>query len=291
MCRQLRLPIAEARLTEIDAARWFGIHASACFFEMDVGSETPPVWSAHVYEKPGECRPTRRLGLVDDRLVNDLDAYDELRAMDGECRFTWRQGVKHDAASVMELTVDGVGQLFNKLGDVVDIERFHRFPLAKGSDVFHDRALTREVVVTQGRLGEDTTKLCEDAPKLWRYLEEHRHVFERRRSSIYQNQPPFSLFGIGPYAFAPFKVAVSGLHLEPRFRLFGPVNDRPVFLDDTCYFLPFEDAETAAMVTALLNHDTTRRFIGTLTMPGAKRPITKRLLRRIDLDAVNTLSS
>ena len=285
VCSQLKLPISGARLTEIDAAHWFGIHADACFFELDVGTESPSVLSADVYESPGCLAAKRRLGLINDGLVSDLNAYDALRSLDGECPFTWRQGLKHDAASVMELVGTEVG-LINKLGEPVQVEMSHRLPLAKGSDIYNGRPLTREVIVTQRSLGEDTLLLSDAAPALWRYLEEHREVFERRRSRIYRNRPAYSLFGIGPYAFAPYKVAVSGLHLEPRFRLFGPIDGRPVALDDTCYMLPFDEAETAAIVSALLNHDLTRRFIGTLTVPGAKRPLTKRLLRRVDLLAV-----
>ena len=286
VCSKLKLPVSNVRLTEIDAGRWFGIHAKACFLEIDVGQEPPSEWVAQVFAKPGDSHSTRRLGLVDDRLVNDLDAYQELRRFDGECQYPWRQGLKHDAAPVMELTADGAGRLFNKSGDLVDVERAHRFPLAKGSDVFHGHELTREVVVTQSRLGEDTTVLRDTAPMLWRYLSDHHEVFDRRRSSIYRGKPPFSLFGVGPYSFAPFKVAVSGLHREARFRVFGPVADRPVFFDDTCYFLSFDDEATAATVAALLNHDVTRRFMDTLTVPAAKRPITKGLLQRIDLDEV-----
>ena len=46
---------------------------------------------------------------------------------------------------------------------------------------------------------------------MWSYLQAHGARFARRKSSIYHGQPPFALFGIGPYSFAPFKVAILNL--------------------------------------------------------------------------------
>ena len=57
-------------------------------------------------------------------------------------------------------------------------------------------------------------------------------------------------------------------------------------LDDTCYFLPSPTAEEAAILTALCNDPITRGLIGSLIFRGAKRPITKKLLQRLDLSAV-----
>ena len=142
------------------------------------------------------------------------------------------------------------------------------------------------MIVTQRRLSEDTRRLEHEAPRLWGYLRGHAARFERRKSSIYRGKPPFALFGVGPYAFAPYKVAVSGLHKTPRFRAIGPVAGRPVMLDDTCYFLPCSSPDQAALVTALWNDPTTLALIRALTFVDSKRPITKTLLRRIDLGAI-----
>jgi hypothetical protein len=90
------------------------------------------------------------------------------------------------------------------------------------------------------------------------------------------------MFGIGPYSFAPFKVAISGLYKEPRFRLVPSVEGRPAMLDDTCYFLAMEGPAEAALACALLNHPETRRFIASTAFWDSKRPITKKLLQRID---------
>ncbi len=76
------------------------------------------------------------------------------------------------------------------------------------------------------------------APKLWAYLTGHRDVLDARRSSIYKGKPPFVIFGVGGYTFTDYKIAVSGLHKEPKFRLLGPMDGKLVIFDDTSYVLP-----------------------------------------------------
>jgi hypothetical protein len=201
----------------------------------------------------------------------------------------WRQGVKHDAADVMELTEDPGGALRNKRGEPVDVERSHVFPLLKGTDLIRsDPPVPRQrVIVTQRKVGDDTSRLGHEAPRLWEYLKRHEERFEARRSSVYKGRPPFAMFGVGPYCFARDKVAVSGLHRSPVFRVIGSGSDEaPVMLDDTCYFLPCGSAEQAALVAALMNAPASLGLLTALACPGAKRPVTKALLQRVDLHAV-----
>jgi hypothetical protein len=201
---------------------------------------------------------------------------------------SWRQGLKHDAAAVMELARDGnSGTLRNRLGEDVDVEPESVYPLLKGADLVGPRRRPgRAVIVTQAKIGQDTRHLEETAPRLWAYLRAHAAAFDGRRSSIYRGQPPFAMFGVGPYSFAPYKVAVSGLHKAPAFRVVGPEGGRPVMLDDTGYFLPCRSPEQAAMLAALLNDPEALGLVDALIFRDAKRPITKALLQRIDLSAL-----
>jgi hypothetical protein len=97
---------------------------------------------------------------------------------------------------------------------------------------------------------------------------------------------PFALFGIGDYTFAPWKVAVSGLHRTARFSLIGPVDGKPVLFDDASYFLPFENEKEARMVTAILNSPVCQQFLASLVFTDSKRPITVELLQRLNLHAI-----
>ena len=112
---------------------------------------------------------------------------------------------------------------------------------------------------------------------------EHQENFNARKSSIYNNKPQFSIFGIGDYSFKPYKVAISGLYKTFHFTLILPQADKPVMLDDTCYLIGFDKIEFAVYALILLNSDTTMQFLQSVTFADAKRTFTKDVLMRIDL--------
>jgi hypothetical protein len=289
------LPIAQATLTRVDAQRWFGAAVEACLFRLTLepGAHAR-VSRVPVFATLGAAVPHCEFGFARGRLVADLGGFERWAYADGTCPLTWRQGLKHDAAAVMELQWDPPGHgrpasLRNKHGELVDVESAHVYPLLKGTDLARTGPLAppqRAVIVTQTRIGQDTRPLEQTAPRLWAYLSRHAAALARRKSSIYAGQPPFALFGIGPYSFAPYKVAVSGLHKTVRFHALGPVEGRPVMLDDTSYFVPCQTPEQAALVAAVLDEDAARGLLGCLSFPGAKRPVTKALLQRLDLGAI-----
>src|SRR4029079_1509745 len=97
----------------------------------------------------------------------------------------------------------------------------------------------------------------------------------------------FAVFGLGEYSFAPWKVAISGLHKRAAFTLGGPDDQgRPMLLDDTCYFLGFPDESSAVAACWLLRSERAQAVIQALAFWDAKRPITKQLLDHLDLRAL-----
>ncbi len=281
------LPVTRAEIRRIDAPRWFRASVDACLLRVEVGPG-PKARRAEVYRDLAATDPESTLGLEGGRLIADVDAHRRARFADGACPLTWRQGVKHDAAGVMELAHGPDGLLRNKLGEAVDVEEDHLYPLLKGTDLAGSgRPRPRlSVVVTQRRLGEDTRDLERRSPRLWAYLRAHADAFDRRKSSIYRGRPPFAMFGVGDYSFAPHKVAISGMHKAPRFRALGPVEGRPTLVDDTCYFLPCRTAGQAATLAGALNGPAALDLVRALAFPDAKRPITQAVLRRVDLKAL-----
>jgi hypothetical protein len=278
--------VSSACVRGINAQKWFSAAVDACLFVLSVGPKSGDL-KAEVFSDLHSQRPVSAMGFVGRSLVSDLGVYRRVAAFDGTCSIPWRQGLKHDAASVMELATIG-GALKNKLGEIVDVEPAHRYPLLKSSDLFnHEYPVPRlEVIVTQKRIGEDTAKLAEEAPKLWDYLQTRRDFFSRRKSSVYKGRPEFSVFGVGEYTFSPYKIAVAGLYEPPRFRLIRPIEDRPVLLDDTCYFLPCSSLRQAVLILCLLNDESCRNLIQALTFRAAKRPVKKAVLQRIGLAAL-----
>ena len=281
------LPIAGASMHRIDARRWFGAAADACLFTVRL-TRSSPCYEAHVFDSLSARSPCSKLGFVGEFLVPDMETYRALSFVEGGSPIEWRQGIKHDAAPVMELVLQD-GTLRNRLGEVVHVESEHLYPLVKSSDLQAADAAClpkRRVILPQCAIGQDTTHLKTTAPALWGYLMDHADVFMSRKSSIYRGKPPFSIFGVGEYSFAEYKVLISGFYKHPRFVATGPRDGKPVICDDTCYLLPLRSALQAAVVAALLNHLLTRRFIESIVFWDAKRPITKTLLRRINLGAL-----
>jgi hypothetical protein len=114
-------------------------------------------------------------------------------------------------------------------------------------------------------------------------LENHLEIFENRKSSIYIGKPNFSIFGIGDYSFLPYKVAISGMYKTTHFTLVLPANNKALMLDDTCYFIGFDDFNFAQITHFLLNTEKAQKLLKALIFPDSKRSITKDVLMRIDL--------
>jgi hypothetical protein len=233
-------------------------------------------------------QPVNQFGWVQGKFVSNMDAYCENARFDGVCPFEWRQGVKHDCSKIMELERLPDGHFLNGRGEPVELEENLVYGLLKSSDLKHSvlRQSRKFTVVTQRKVGQDTKYIQQQFPKTWDYLHSNRADFDSRKSSIYRDKPSFSIFGIGDYSFAPYKVAISGLYKNARFSLVLPENDKPLFLDDTCYFIGFEKYSDGAFAFALLNSNRVQDFLRSLVFWDSKRPVTKDLLMRIDLKNV-----
>ena len=277
--------IANASLFRIDAKTHFHASVDACLLVACTGSNG--AMEAAVYDSLQARKPSTNVGLAGQDLVADIRAYRRLKHLEGLCPYQWRSGVKHDCASVMELRQNPNGTFSNKLGETVSLEPHYLYPLLKCTDLSKGIAqATRMVLVTQKRVGEDTNLIAPRAPHTWAYLNDHAKQFQARKSSIYNDRVPFALFGIGDYAFALWKVAVSGLHHNPRFVLVGPQADRPVLFDDTCYFLSCTSEKEARLVAEILNTPHCLDFMASLMFSDSKRPVTVELLQRLNLSAI-----
>ena len=129
LARQLEIPISDARIHRIDARRWFGASVDACLFTVSVGNDCDR-YEASVYDELDATAPSATIGFVGDALVADVAAYTDSAFVRGDSRLTWRQGLKHDLASVMELRAVGERRV-NGLGEDVDVEASSMYPLLK----------------------------------------------------------------------------------------------------------------------------------------------------------------
>ena len=141
-------------------------------------------------------------------------------------------------------------------------------------------------MVTQRSVGENTDRIQSEAPKTYKYLENHAHLLDSRKSSIYRGKPKFSIFGVGEYTFLPWKVAISGLYKKLNFCLVGPIDGKPVIFDDTVNFLSFTTEGEAKFIHSLLMSEPARKFYDASIFWEEKRPITAEILRRLSLKEV-----
>ena len=144
-------------------------------------------------------------------------------------------------------------------------------------------------IVTRRYIGQKTDYLV-NYPQKHECLQKHIDEFRKRKSTIYQGNPDFSIFGTGDCSFKPYKVAISGLYKTMYFTLIMP-QEKPLMVDDTCYFLSFDSLKDAVAVHTLLNTEIIRSLLKSITFPDAKRMITKEALMRIDLAKALELSN
>ena len=279
-------PLGSARIYKIDALSHFGAAVDACFFIAETGRRGET--SCAVFDSLDASAHSTTLGYRDGHLVIDIVAFDRHSRIGGADRnYIWRSGIKHDCSKLMELAPRHAGYE-NGLGETVDIEDRFLFPMLKSSDVGNGRSAHRSMMlVTQRTVGEDTSIIRREAPKTWRYLESHREFLDRRGSSIYRNKPPFSVFGVGPYSFSPWKVAISGFYKRLSFvKVSSPATRNPIVFDDTVYFLPCWSEEEADFLHSVLTSPSATEFYRSMIHWDEKRPITVDLLRRLNIEAL-----
>lgn len=283
-----QLAVSGAQMYSIDAKKHFSAAVDACFLVLEFGTR-PASQDCSMFDSLAGTRPSRVIGYQDQTVVSDVACYERWRHLRGDDpSYTWRSGVKHDCSKVMELEKHGA-QFQNQLGEQVELEDDYLFPMLKSSDLAASgqvRYGRKYMLVTQSFVGEDTAPIQINAPRTWEYLQRHRPLLDGRGSSIYKKRPSFSVFGVGDYAFAPWKVAISGFYKSLNFKVVEPVLSRPVVLDDTAYFLPCWSAEEADFIADILSSIPAQEFLRSMIFWDEKRPITVELLKRLNVQAV-----
>jgi hypothetical protein len=292
-----RLEFRGGGLFRVDARAHFDAAVEACFFVFQTGSDCLPVDGCPVIDNGcpwfadlGDSSPGGMLALRHGLLVSDGRAFDRWQEIAGDDEFTWRSGIKHDCARVMELKHQQ-GRWRNGLREEVVLEEDYLYPLVKSSDIAQGvpENMTRRLVLPQRHVGEATAPIEGIAPRTWAYLQRHSQRLAKRASVVYERQPPFAVFGVGPYAFAPWKVVVSGMYKELTFRVVGPHQGKPVMCDDTCYYLPWSNEADARRCERLLATAPAQEFLESLIFWDAKRPVTKQVLERLNLSRLASL--
>lgn len=266
----------------IDSKQEFNVSVEASLFFSKLNSKSH--FSCKEFDFYDNSNMIKQFGWVADKFVSDIENYVNIEEYDGKSPFIWRQGIKHDCTKIMELDKRN-GYFFNKLNEEVELESGLVYGFLKSSDLKNTIAqqIRKFTIITQTKVGQETGYIKRDYPKTYGYLLAHKSFFDARKSSIYNNKPLFSIFGVGDYSFLPYKIAISGLYKTFHFTLVFPQENKPVMLDDTCYFIGFEKIEFAVYTLILLNSSKTMKLLESITFQDAKRTFTKDTLMRVDL--------
>ena len=281
--RKNKYTIANIEKHTINTQKEFGAMVDASLFVCKFNSA--PEFTAKEYDFY-TSKPNVTLGWVNNKFASDTEKYTQYQDFDGICPFEWRQGIKHDCAKIMELErIDGGFR--NALGEEFELEEDLIYGILKSSDLKEHRVNKprKYTIITQKKIGQETSYILEKLPKTKAYLQRHENHFSNRKSSIYNGKPMFSIFGIGDYSFKPYKVAISGLYKQTKFTLVES-NGTALMLDDTCYFIGFDTLEDALITQFILNKPETQKFIKSFMFTDSKRAITKELLMRIDFNSI-----
>jgi len=279
--------ISDLKKLTIDAKKEFNVSVDASFFVARLNQKSELLCKSIDFYSLQEMRV---FGWVENYFVNSVEDYKQSNNIDGTSQFTWRQGIKHDCSKIMEIEKYN-GNYMNGLRQELNIEKDLVYGLLKSSDLkkTQTNSYRKLIIVTQKKIGQDTDYIKWNYPLTYYYLNKNGEYFDRRKSSIYRGKPRFSIFGVGAYSFKPYKVAISGMYKSTHFTLVTPDNGKPLMLDDTCYFIGFEEKRFAKIALYLLNHEHTQQFLKAIIFPDSKRSITKEILMRIDFGKIYKL--
>jgi len=284
--KAMHVGVKDALMIRIDAKKEFGASVDACLLVARVAPGSEAAFREYTIYDSFDDNQGRQVGQRRGLMVSDIGVFDATSDLLGRSPVKWRSGVKHDAVSVMEIK-SGAAGLCNGVGQRVDMESTYLYPLMKGSDVGAGRAWNgRFVIVPQRYVGEPTDPIRTVAPRTWEYLEAHASTLDRRGSTVYVRGPRFSIFGVGDYAFRPWRVAICALYKSLKFCLVGPIDGRPVMFDDTTYYVSFETEQEAQDVFGKLNNERANAFLDSLTFWDEKRPIKTSILNALDWSKV-----
>jgi hypothetical protein len=204
---------------------------------------------------------------------------DTERAALGECAHDIRHGVKDDAKAVYALDRE----------QLAAVEPDHVFPYLKSRHVVKFGLFGHDLqLVPLRRMGEDNeTELREEYPRTYDYLAANRDRLESRASSWLDRGPFYTLFGLGDYTWADYKLVWCRLGFKPHFAVVSTREDpdlgeKPVVPGDHCMFVATDDEREAHLLCALLNSAPYQRTIRSIASNG-KSSLSKSVVSKLRL--------
>ncbi|WP_136716226.1 N-6 DNA methylase [Halorientalis salina] len=272
-----------------------GANAAVYTFEADAEASVPidtTVWQERdgtdpVYGTDDELRETTRTRRTELRPIDPEDATtawvraDAERGALGDCAHDIRHGLKDDANAVFGL----------ERTDLDDLEPDLVYPYIKSRHVRKYGLSGHDLRLVPARAaGEDNEAwLSRELPRTYDYLSAHREELLDRSSSWLETGPFYSVFGLGEYTWADYKVAWCRLGFKPDFTVVSTREDpdlgeRQVVPGDHYMFIATDHRETAHFLCALLNSATYQRTLRDIASNG-KASLSKSVVSELNLPA------
>jgi hypothetical protein len=202
----------------------------------------------------------------------------ERRAL-GDCTHEIRHGVKDDATDVYTIERDRL----------TEIEPGLVYPYLKSRHVVKYGLFGHDLrLVPMERAGEENeAELRDRYPETYRYLQGHRDRLDDRASAWLDDGPFYSVFGLGAYTWAPYKIVWCRLGFKPHFAVVSTVEDedlgeKPIVPGDHCMFVSTDDEREAHFLCALLNSAPYQRSIRAVASEG-KASLSKTAVSKLAL--------
>ncbi|MFD1600733.1 type I restriction endonuclease subunit M [Halobellus rarus] len=206
---------------------------------------------------------------------------DAERAAIGTCTYRIRHGVKDDAKAVYAVDRETIER--HSLGPD------HIYPYLKSKHIVKYGLFGHDLqLVPQRRIDEDNEdELRRETPATYAYLDAHRDRLLDRGSSWFDDGPFYSLFGVGAYTWAEYKVVWCRLGFKPHFAVVSTVSDpivgeKTVVPGDHCMFVGTDDEREAHYLCALLNSAPYQRCLRDISS-GGKSSLSKSTVERLAL--------
>ena len=218
---------------------------------------------------------------VDDDPASSWVRDDAERRALGTCEHDIRHGVKDDARAVYSID----------RGQVDELEHDHVFPYIDSKHVVKYGLFGHDLrLVPMRTANEDNeAELRETCPRTYEYLRSNRQPLDDRSSAWLERGPFYTMFGLGEYTWAPYKVVWCRLGFKPAFAVVSTVGDedvgeKMVVPGDHFMFIPTDNRDEAHFLCGLLNSSIYRKsMVG--VAGGGKSGLSKAVVDKLELPA------
>ena len=138
----------DIKMFNFNARKVFNVFTDACLLLLKILPNAHFLNQCKIYNFDSPSNVVSIIHYTNGNVCSGLDS--SANNIDGKCYFEWRQGIKHDCASVMELQKEN-GAYINKQNQRIELEDLFIYPLVKSSDIksMMINKIDRYVIVTQ----------------------------------------------------------------------------------------------------------------------------------------------